>query len=71
MVGTGPAELVVALITLVVLGPRRLPSAGRSLGTGMREFRDAVRGEPAASPSEPGMADGGLIPPVFEEPARG
>ena len=45
-------ELVVVLIiALVVLGPKRLPDAGRSVGKGMREFKDALTGggnEPAA-----------------------
>jgi sec-independent protein translocase protein TatA len=41
----GPMELIiVAVIALVVLGPRRLPDAGRSLGRGMREFRSAISG---------------------------
>ncbi len=39
----GPLELIVVLvIALVVLGPKRLPDAGRSLGRGMREFKDAI-----------------------------
>ncbi len=32
-------ELVIALL---VLGPKRLPDAGRSLGRGLREFKDAI-----------------------------
>ena len=43
--GMGPLELAVVLVVaLLVLGPRRLPDAGRSLGRGMREFKDAVSG---------------------------
>jgi sec-independent protein translocase protein TatA len=42
----GPLELVVLLIiALLVLGPRRLPDAGQALGRGMREFRSALAGE--------------------------
>ena len=33
---------VVVIIALVVLGPKRLPEAGRALGKGMREFKDSV-----------------------------
>lgn len=45
MPGIGPMELVVVLIiALVVLGPRRLPDAGRSVGQGVREFKDALTG---------------------------
>ena len=42
----GPMELVVVLIiALVVLGPKKLPEVGRSLGKGMREFKDSLAGE--------------------------
>ena len=41
----GPMELVIVLaIALIVLGPKRLPDAGRSLGRGMREFKGAITG---------------------------
>jgi sec-independent protein translocase protein TatA len=41
----GIAGLVVILIVaLVVFGPRRLPEIGRSLGKGMREFKDSITG---------------------------
>jgi sec-independent protein translocase protein TatA len=36
--------VVVAIIALLVLGPKRLPDAGRSLGKSMREFKDAIAG---------------------------
>ncbi len=39
----GPGELLLILaIALVVLGPKKLPEVGRSLGKGMREFKAAV-----------------------------
>ena len=41
----GPMELIVVLaIALLVLGPKRLPDAGRSLGRGIREFKGAITG---------------------------
>lgn len=41
----GPLEIgIVLLIVLVVFGPKRLPDLGRSLGTGMREFKDSITG---------------------------
>jgi sec-independent protein translocase protein TatA len=41
----GPMELVIVLaIALIVLGPKRLPDAGRSLGRGLREFKGAITG---------------------------
>lgn len=43
--GIGPLEIVIILIiVLVIFGPKRLPDLGRSLGRGMREFRDSVTG---------------------------
>ena len=42
----GPMELVnVLVIALIVLGPKRLPEVGRSIGHGMREFKDSISGE--------------------------
>jgi sec-independent protein translocase protein TatA len=37
--------IVVLVIALVVIGPKRLPDAGRSIGRGIREFKGAVSGE--------------------------
>lgn len=36
--------LFVLVIALIVLGPKRLPEVGRSLGQGIREFRSSVSG---------------------------
>ena len=42
----GPMELIIVLvIALIVLGPKRLPEAGRSIGNGMREFKDSLSGD--------------------------
>ncbi len=41
----GPTELIIVLvIALLVLGPKRLPEVGRSIGHGMREFKDSISG---------------------------
>ena len=41
----GPLEIgIILVIALLVLGPKRLPDAGRSLGRGLREFKDSVTG---------------------------
>ena len=42
----GPMELIVVLaIALIVLGPKKLPEVGRSIGKGMREFKESLNGE--------------------------
>ena len=41
----GPGELIIVLvIALIILGPKRLPEVGRSVGRGMREFKDSLSG---------------------------
>jgi sec-independent protein translocase protein TatA len=45
MFNLGPAEILVILaIALIVLGPKKLPEAGRAIGRGLREFRDSLSG---------------------------
>ncbi|HEY3019602.1 MAG TPA: twin-arginine translocase TatA/TatE family subunit [Solirubrobacteraceae bacterium] len=42
----GPLELIIVLaIALIVLGPKKLPEVGRSIGNGMREFKESLSGE--------------------------
>jgi sec-independent protein translocase protein TatA len=75
VLGFGPLEIIVVLvIALLVLGPKRLPGAGRSIGHGMREFKDAVTGEhhvveisdktavPAPVPAAPAAATPVAVP---------
>lgn len=46
MPSIGPMELVIVLIiALIVLGPKKLPEVGRSVGKGMREFKASISGE--------------------------
>jgi len=45
MPSIGPMELIVVLvIALIVLGPKKLPEVGKSLGKGMREFKESISG---------------------------
>ncbi len=45
MPNVGPMELIIVLIiALIVLGPKKLPEVGRSVGRGMREFKDSLGG---------------------------
>ncbi len=46
MPNIGPMELIIVLaIALIVLGPKKLPEVGRSIGHGMREFKDSLTGK--------------------------
>jgi sec-independent protein translocase protein TatA len=41
-----PTHLIILLVVaLVFLGPKRLPDAGRALGQGLREFKNSIGGE--------------------------
>ena len=43
--GVGVPELLIVLaIALIIFGPKKLPEVGRSLGRGMREFKDSITG---------------------------
>ena len=46
MPNVGPLEIIIVLvIALVVLGAKRLPEFGRSVGKGLREFKGAISGD--------------------------
>ncbi|HVW19216.1 MAG TPA: twin-arginine translocase TatA/TatE family subunit [Solirubrobacteraceae bacterium] len=53
--------IVVLIIALLVLGPKRLPSAAKSLGEGVRGFKESLRGaetyEPEVLTAEPTEED--------------
>jgi len=52
MPDVSPIQLVIVLvIALVILGPKRLPDVGRSLGRGIREFKDSVSGHETPAPA--------------------
>jgi sec-independent protein translocase protein TatA len=51
---------IVAVVALLILGPKRLPEAGRGLGRGIREFKESITGrggpealEASVAPAEP------------------
>jgi sec-independent protein translocase protein TatA len=51
--------IVILIVALLVFGPKRLPEIGRSVGRGMREFKDSITGhdeqkEKAELPSRSG-----------------
>lgn len=47
-----PELLIILVILLIVMGPKRLPGIGKSLGTGMREFRDSIAGKGSADDAD-------------------
>jgi sec-independent protein translocase protein TatA len=44
--------VIILIVLLVIFGPKRLPEMGRSLGKGMREFKDSVTGRDDDEPRE-------------------
>lgn len=51
MPSIGPMELIVVLvIALVIIGPKKLPGAAKSLGTSMRGFKESLTGGGSDSP---------------------
>lgn len=44
--------LIVLAVALIVLGPKRLPAAGRGLGEAMRGFKDALTSDDRSRPDE-------------------
>ena len=63
-IGT-PELIIILLVLLLVFGAKRLPEMGRSMGRGMREFKDAVTGE-ESSPAPP--VELPAAPPERSEP---
>lgn len=51
-IGTGEIILLL-LLALLLFGAKRLPEIGRSLGSGMREFKDSVSGKSHDQPELP------------------
>lgn len=61
--GVGATELIILLvIVLIIFGPKKLPQLGRSLGGGLREFKNSVSGK--------GGDDDDDEPEVIEGPDR-
>ena len=65
--------LLILLVLLLVFGAKRLPEMGRSLGRGMREFKDTLTGDddkaappPASLPSAPSEPAAPAPPPEAE-----
>ncbi|HEY2327619.1 MAG TPA: twin-arginine translocase TatA/TatE family subunit [Gaiellaceae bacterium] len=50
-IGTGEIVLLL-LVALLLFGAKRLPEIGRSLGSGMREFKDGITGATKSEPTQ-------------------
>ncbi len=53
-----PEIIMFLVVALLIFGPKKLPEMGRSLGKGMREFKDSVSG----SDAKPKVVDGDEAP---------
>jgi sec-independent protein translocase protein TatA len=49
--------IILLVVALLVFGPKRLPEIGRSLGRGMREFKDSITGQDDKTELPPPPAD--------------
>ena len=58
--------IIILIVLLVVFGPKRLPEMGRSLGRGMREFKDSVTGKDD-EPHEPSHGPPPELPPASDD----
>jgi sec-independent protein translocase protein TatA len=58
--------IVVLVVVLLIFGPKRLPLLGRSLGQGLREFKDSITGDSSRDDADERPA---LTPTSATEPA--
>ncbi len=61
--------IILLVIVLLFLGPKRLPGLGRSLGQGMREFKDSITGDSKDDETEkPALGQSSSMPdPIRRE----
>jgi sec-independent protein translocase protein TatA len=71
MPNIGPLEIIIVLVVvLLIFGPKRLPDLGRSLGSGMREFKDSVTGKDKDHELDAGETPQEPVRTEKSEPAR-
>jgi sec-independent protein translocase protein TatA len=58
---------VLLLVVLLVFGPKRLPEMGRSLGKGMREFKDSISGKDEPAELPPPQDEAAVPAPAHDE----
>jgi sec-independent protein translocase protein TatA len=60
--------LVILIIVLLILGPKRLPGIGKGLGQGMREFKDGITGESKDDEEKPALSQAPPMPMPMSMP---
>jgi sec-independent protein translocase protein TatA len=58
--------MLVLLVSLLVLGPKRLPSAGRGLGEAMRGFKEALASSESSDTNDGRIAGDGRTTPASD-----
>jgi sec-independent protein translocase protein TatA len=66
-IGTGEIVLLL-LVALLLFGAKRLPEIGRSLGSGMREFKDSVTGAGKPDVTQVEVTQATELPPAPPDP---
>ena len=65
-----PEIILLLLVALLLFGAKRLPEIGRSLGSGMREFKDSVTGNTPPEPTQTSQLPVGTTETPASAPAR-
>jgi sec-independent protein translocase protein TatA len=61
--------LIVLLVILLFFGPKRLPALGKSLGEGLRGFKDSIGGKSEERDEQPKLEAATATPAPEREPA--
>ena len=60
--------IVVLVILLLIIGPKKLPQLGRGLGDGMREFKDGITGENKDEQQNQSLSKAQTMPGAEQQP---
>jgi sec-independent protein translocase protein TatA len=65
----GIDAIVILIIVLLILGPKRLPGIGKGLGSGMREFKEGITGE-SKDDDKPALSEARSTPEAQPSPSE-